>query len=76
MAAPLLLTSDLAKCETVLHDCGTSPVCLSYAIDAVCQLYHGGDMVDEMRKKSESALSPLGELCPRPVNSRYLMRRL
>ena len=28
MAAPLLLTSGLVRCEIVLHGCGTSPVCL------------------------------------------------
>ena len=53
MAASLLLTSGLARCEVVFHDCGTSPVCLFFAIGMV---YHGGDMMFEMRRKPEPTL--------------------
>ena len=48
MVAPLLLTSGPVRCEAELHDCGTSLVCLSYAIATVFQLYQG---MNEMRRK-------------------------
>ena len=53
MTAPLLLTSRLARCETVLHGCGTILVHLFYAIVTVFQLYHGSDMMYKMRRKPE-----------------------
>ena len=59
MATPLLLTSGPVRCEAVLHGSGTSPVCLFYTIATVFQLYHGGDMMYEMRRrKSEPTLLP------------------
>ena len=47
MVAPPLLTSRLARCEAVV----TSLVCLFYAIATVFQIYHGSDMMYEMRSR-------------------------
>ena len=51
MLSPLLLTSHPVRCDAMLHGCGTSPVCLSYAIKTLFQSYHGGDMMYEMRSR-------------------------
>ena len=59
MTAPLLLTISPARCEAALHGCGTSPICLFYTIATAFQLYHGGDMMYDMRrKKPEPTLLP------------------
>ena len=52
VGTPLLLTSGPTRCEEVLHGCGTSLVCLFYAIATVFQLYHGGDMYEMRRRKT------------------------
>ena len=44
MVVPLLLTSGLARCEAVLHRCGTRLVYLFYVIAIVFKLYHGSGM--------------------------------
>ena len=54
--ASLLLTSGPARCEAVLHSCGTSPVCLFYTIATVSQFYHGSSMTYEMRRKPNPTL--------------------
>ena len=51
MVAPLLLTSGLVRCEAALHDYGTSLVCLFSDIATLFQLYHCGDMLNEMRRR-------------------------
>ena len=51
MAAPLLLTSGLERDKAVCHVCGTSLVCLLYAVAIVFQLIHGSDMLYEMRRR-------------------------
>ena len=51
MTAPLLLTSGPARCEAEHRSCGTSPVCLFYAIAIVFHICHGGDMMYEMRAR-------------------------
>ena len=58
--ASLLLTSGLARCEVVLHGCGTRLVCLVYPIATVVQLYHG-DMMYEMRRKKPEPTSPAAQ---------------
>ena len=60
IAASLLLTiGGYARCEPALYDCGTSAACLVYAITAVLQLHHGGDMMREIRRrKPEPTLLP------------------
>ena len=46
--------------EAALHGCGTGPVSLFYVITTVFQLYQGGDMMYEMRRrKSETTLLPI-----------------
>ena len=37
LAAPLLITSGPVRCEASLHDCGSSLVCLFYAIATIFQ---------------------------------------
>ena len=60
MEAPLLLTSDPARCEAAQHGCMASSVCLLYAVATVFELYHGGDMMCEMRRrKSEPTFLPI-----------------
>ena len=49
-------TSGPVRCEAALYGCGTSPVCLVYAIATVFQLYRGYDMIYEMRRKPEPTL--------------------
>ena len=67
--APLLLTSGPAKCEEVHHGCGTSPVCLSYAIATVFHSCHGGDMMHEMRtRKPEPTFVPTQRIVNLPHN--------
>ena len=58
MAGPLLLTSGPTTCEATLHGCGTSPVCLFYAMAIAFQLYHGSDIMYyyKMRRKPEPTL--------------------
>ena len=51
MATPVHLTSGLARCEAALHGYGKSFDCLFYAKTMVFQLYHGGDMMYEMRSR-------------------------
>ena len=51
IVVPLLPTSGLARCEAALHRCRTSLVCLVYTIAMVFQLYHGGVMMYEMRRR-------------------------
>ena len=60
MVASLLLTSSPARCEAVLHSCGTSPGCLFYAIAIEFQLDHGGGMMYEMRKPKPTLLPTQG----------------
>ena len=48
MGASLLLTSGLARCEAALHGCRACLVCLFYAIATVFQLYHGGDVINDV----------------------------
>ena len=55
MAAPLIFVSGPARSEAALHGCGTSLVCLVYAI--AFQLCHGGDMMHEMRRKHHDRIS-------------------
>ena len=43
--ASLLLMGGPARTKSVLHGCGTSPVCSFYAIATVFQSYHGCDMI-------------------------------
>ena len=52
MVAPLglILTSSPARCEAALHGSWTSPVYLFYAIATTFQLYHGNDIMYEMRR--------------------------
>ena len=45
------IISGLGRYEAGLHGCGTSPVCLFCAIATVFQLYHGGDMMYEIRRR-------------------------
>ena len=40
----LLRTCGSVRGEAALHGCGTSLVCLFYAIATVFELYHGSDM--------------------------------
>ena len=59
MAAPPLLTSGRVRYEAMFHSCATSLVCLFYAIATLFQLYHGGDIMHEMRmRKPEPRLIP------------------
>ena len=52
MAPSLLLTP--VRCEAALQDCGTSLLCLFYAIATVFQLYHGSDMLDVSDEKEKA----------------------
>ena len=51
MAESLFLISRPVRSEAMLHGYRTSPVCLFYAIATVFQLYHGGDIMYEMRRR-------------------------
>ena len=51
IAAPLLLTGGSVRCEAMLHGSGTSPICLFYARATLFQLYHGGYLMYEMRRR-------------------------
>ena len=44
-------SSSPVRSETVLHDCGTSPASLSYDRPTAFQIYDGGDMMPEMRRR-------------------------
>ena len=71
MAAPLL-ASGLARFEAALDGYGTSPVCQFYAITTVFQLYHGSDMVYEMkRRKPELTLLPTQRIFNLPGKAWY-----
>ena len=50
MAAPLLLSSGTVRCEAALSSCGASS-CLFSVIATVFQLYPGGDIMCEMRRR-------------------------
>ena len=41
--------------EAALHGCGTNLDCLLYARETVFQLYHGGDVMYEMRRRKPGA---------------------
>ena len=59
MVAPLLLTNGPVRYEAALHGYGTSRFCLFCAIATVFQLYHGSNMMYEMRRRNpEPTLLP------------------
>ena len=57
--AMAIFTSGPARCEAALHGCGTIQVCLFYAIATV---FHGGDMMYEMRKPAPIPLLTQGTI--------------